>query len=864
MRRLTIFSLLWLAALCAAASSVAAEEPASAEQIVVETIRAGQTRDIQAIKSIAGSLRHDSLLVRRASVWSLSQLPEAVTAHVAELISALADQDSQVRWGAANALGNMGRRAWAAEPALWQAALDHDVETRCAALIALRTVSVSKPSAAMPVLCQCLQSPNSDVSSEAIATASKLHTRWEDEEKRCLVPHLANAVSTGRGDVRLAAAVLLGDLGLSAAEAITVLSGATDDLDEHVQGAALRAVEMFADEVDRRWSQLDARQRDDLHRPCEIAAKILGNRGRSSSEVAQIANQFERLSDGIQLASAEETVTLQRPANFSANADPESSQASPPETTTSSSNGWRWIFATLLAGFGLWGLRQSFLSRPSANSTQMESAPLSERSTIKTSVEGISTRREEINLLSDLALDAAATLNRAMSDDDSVVRWRSASAVTAVHAATVPQLLAAMTSNDPEVRRLAITSLRGLGANALAPFVQALHDDDARMRQAAAVTLGQIGPGAIDAVPQLVTALADADARVRAAAALSLSTFGPHAMEAVPALRTALSDEFAAVRARAAFALGQIGPSARRAAEELARLVSDPDVSVRSNVASALGGIGADTAVVLPALRQAISDEDAGVRRCAAATLAVIDRGATTAASQRSAANVTVDEKGDPRPLNLSQPIQGSSESPLTTTATGDSVASGLKVFDPEQLEETIAADDMKSSLEVADFMAQLEDADTDIRWKASRGLEQLGASAVPEMIASLNHRNPAVRKLLIVALGRVGTEAREAMPAMLVALHDANADVRCAAADCLGHLGIASRAMVQELVQSLCDPNAEVRRYAATTLGRLGQQAREATTALQIASISDIATKVRTAAQTALQRISESLVGAA
>ncbi|WP_242536762.1 HEAT repeat domain-containing protein, partial [Vibrio parahaemolyticus] len=83
-------------------------------------------------------------------------------------------------------------------------------------------------------------------------------------------------------------------------------------------------------------------------------------------------------------------------------------------------------------------------------------------------------------------------------------------------------------------------------------------------------------------------------------------------------------------------------------------------------------------------------------------------------------------------------------------------------------------------------------------------------------------------------------------MPAMLVALYDVNADVRCAAADCLGHLGVVSRAMVQALVQSLKDPNAEVRRYAATTLGRLGQQARESTTALQIASISDIAAKVR------------------
>lgn len=831
MRRRTIFSLLWLGSvmLCAAASSVVGDEPTSTQQLAANALHAGQTQDVAAVNSLVAQLSHESPIVRQSCAWALCQFGESASAAVPSLTHALGDIDVRVRWAAATALGRIGRLASTAETALWQATLDRDSDLRCAALIALRTVSETKHGAAMSALSECLRSSVADVQSEAIATLAVVHTRWSDGEKRSIASQLANVFEKSNDDLRLAAAVLLGDLGLSVAESITVLAGATDDLDEHVQVAALRAVGRFADEVDRRWNQLDAEQRDALRHSCEVTAKVLGDRGRDFAEVAQVAEQFERLIDGIQLTSAEETVTLQRTSSSSAKVGMEPLNESPSGTAPSSPSGWHWTFATLLAGLGLWGLRQSLASCPvadvtSTNSTRTKAVPLTETSAAEIPVEDIAARREEINSLSDIALNATVTLNRAMSDDDSVVRWRSASAVTAVHAATVPQLLTAVTSNDPEVRRLAISSLRGLGANALAPFVQALRDDDARMRQAAAVTLGQIGLGAIDAVPQLVTALADADARVRAAAAFSLSTFGPHAMEAVPALRTALSDEFAAVRARAAFALGQIGPSARRAAEELVRLVSDPDVSVRSNVASALGGIGADTAVVLPALRHAMNDEDSGVRRCAAATLAVIDRG----------------------------------------EATADSIVPGLKVFDPEQWAEPTIAADVKPSLEAADFMAQLEDADADVRWKASHGLEQLGSSAVPEMIASLNHRNPAVRRLLIVALGRVGAEARAAMPAMLVALHDVNADVRCAAADCLGHLGIVSRTMVQALVQSLRDPNAEVRRYAATTLGRFGQLARESTTALQIASISDIAAKVRTAAQTAVQRINESLVGAA
>lgn len=870
MRRLTIFSLLWLgcAILCAATSSVIAEEPASPEQLAADAIRAGQTQDRAAMTALMEQLRHESPMVRQSSAWALGQFGASVSEAVSLLMHALGDSDVRVRWAAATTLGRIGRPAQSAESALWQATLDRDIDVRCAALMALRTVSTAKSNEATSALSECLQCSVADVQGEAIATLSAIHSRWNDSEKRALAAQLGTVLSGKNDDHRLAVAVLLGDFGLSTAEAISVLASATDDLDEHVQTAALQAVERFADEVDRRWNQLDSKQRTDLRQSCEVAAKILRNRDGGSAGVVRIAGQFERLNDGIQLISAEKAVSLQKPIHSAVKTELLPPVDSPSKVTKASPSIWRWTFPLLLAGIGLWGLRQGLSSRSTAtdstaNDGQAESA-LSEKSSVaKIPVEDIAARREAINSLSDLALDAAATLNLAMSDADSVVRWRSASAVTAVHSATVPQLLAAVTSEDPEVRRLAITSLRGLGANAVSPFVQALQDNDARMRQAAAVTLGQIGLGAIDTVPQLVTALSDTDSRVRAAAAFSLSTFGAHAMEAVPALRAALSDEFASVRARAAFALGQIGPSARRTAEELIWLVSDPDVSVRRNAVSALGGIGADTAVVLPALRQAMNDEDDGVHRCAATSLAVIDRGAVAAEAQRSSERASIEHGVVKRPHET--PLRTSSSSvEVSSKSLADPSGPGLKVFDPEQLNLPEVASDTQSLLEAADLIEQLQDADADVRWKASQGLEQLGVSAVPEMIASLNHRNPAVRRLLLLALGRVGTEARAAMPAMLVALHDVNADVRCAAADGLGQLGVVSRSMVQALVQALSDPNAEVRRYAATTLGRFGQQGREATTALQIASISDMTAKVRSAAQTALQRISESLVGAA
>lgn len=832
MRRPTIFSLLWLgcAMLCAAASFAVADESASAEQLAANAIRAGQTRDISAVRSLAESLSHETPIVRQSCAWALSQFGESATEAVPALTRAMDDSEVRVRWAAVTALGRIGRLASPAESALWHATLDRDLDVCCAALIALRTVSVTKHNAALSALRECLRSPVADVQAEAIATLAAVHSRWDENEKLPIASQLATVFARSDDDLRLAVAVLLGDFGLSSTPAITALAGATDDIYEHVQAATLRAVGRFADEIDQRWNQLDAKQRHELRLTCEAAARMLNARGRDSVEVAGLAEQYQRLIDGIQLSPEEAGVALQRAANSSAKTETAATPENSSAAIQTSLIGWCWAVAVFLTVIGLWGLRQGLAGRLAA-SVQSTSNPLPEVVPMRVTLEAdasrmeIAARSEAINSLSDSVVDAVS------------------------------------------------------------PFVQALQNDDARVRQAAAVSLGKNGLGAIDAVPQLIFALADADAGVRAAAAFALSVFGAHAMEAVPALRAALFDEFAAVRARAAFALGQIGPSARRAVEELARLVSDPDVSVRRNSASALGGIGADTVVVFPALRQAASDVDAGVRQCAVTTLAMIDTGSSAAASQtpqnvvdggaRQGAQFVPGGDGPQQALgsdNESEELRAinpvlvfsASLATVSSAPNSDQVAPGLKLFCPEQTDEPVVACEAVEPLEAADFIAQLEDTDADVRWNATQGLGSLGASAVSEMIASLNHRNPAVRRLLIVALGHVGAEARSAMPVLLVALHDVNADVRCAAADCLGQLGVVSRSMVQALVQSLSDPNAEVRRYVATTLGRFGQLSREATTALKVASISDISAKVRTAAQTALQRISESLVGAA
>ncbi len=391
MRRLTISSLMWLgcAISCAAGSSVFGDDP---EQLAAQAIHAGQTQDLHAIPALADGLSDESRLLRQSSAWALSQMGGAVSDFSAELTAALADQDAKVRCAAATSLGHLGRTAWRAESALWQATLDRDVDVRCAALIALRTVSVSKHSAALGALCECLQGPVADVQSEAIATVAVIQSRWDDDEKRMLVPHLGRIFATANDDLRLAAAVLLGDLGLPAAPAIPALANAADDLDEHVRAAALRTLGRLADDVDQRWNQLQAEHRTALRRPCDIAAKTLAGHGKDSAEVARLAKQFQQLMDGIQLTVGEDQVRSPATASHPLPVKTTATRNSTSKVNASSDRAWRWTLAGLASCLGLgllwFGLsrrmapgrgqapQNSRLAEPSVGSTQDVAPPI--------------------------------------------------------------------------------------------------------------------------------------------------------------------------------------------------------------------------------------------------------------------------------------------------------------------------------------------------------------------------------------------------------------------------------------------------------------------------------------------------------
>jgi HEAT repeat protein len=101
----------------------------------------------------------------------------------------------------------------------------------------------------------------------------------------------------------------------------------------------------------------------------------------------------------------------------------------------------------------------------------------------------------------------------------------------------------------------------------------------------------------------------------------------------------------------------------------------------------------------------------------------------------------------------------------------------------------------------------------------------------LPELVASLNAKDPEVRKEAARLLSWVGPEGRSAVPALVEALKDDEPGVRCAAASALGAIG--GKDAVAALAQALRDRDNHVQFSAGLALQRLSKEAQPAVPAL-------------------------------
>jgi HEAT repeat protein len=144
--------------------------------------------------------------------------------------------------------------------------------------------------------------------------------------------------------------------------------------------------------------------------------------------------------------------------------------------------------------------------------------------------------------------------------------------------------------------------LAAAGVSAVNPLKACLQNEEWLVRAGAARALGAIGPDADSAVPALAAMVNDPQLLVRCGALLALGQIGSLTEITVPLLEDSLCHAEPLIRAHAAAGLGELGAAAEPAVLELVTLTKDPNVFVRRAAGQALVNLGPHAKSALPDL----------------------------------------------------------------------------------------------------------------------------------------------------------------------------------------------------------------------------------------------------------------------
>ncbi|MBN1642454.1 MAG: HEAT repeat domain-containing protein [Anaerolineae bacterium] len=413
------------------------------------------------------------------------------------------------------------------------------------------------------------------------------------------------------------------------------------------------------------------------------------------------------------------------------------------------------------------------------------------------------------------------------------VRFVCAEALALAGEVAVPPLIAALQDPDPSVRARAAQSLGQLRDQRATPaLIASLADTSEGVRQAAAGALGQLGDAL--AFDPLVLVLQDPSPQVRQRAGEALLALAP--TEPLAQQLHSLIHSGAEGRAQAATALGELQDP--RAIPALGRALYD-FVEVRQRATQALVGFG--PALALATLRTALIAEDANVRAAAAEAMGILGDSAvqeallaalqdpSVAVRQNAASALTTacDPSFAPRAQMIRSLVTGEAtereraaaqlgeirerraEPPLTWALT----------YDPEATVRLAAAHALERlGAAPAELLAQALGTGDDAL--AVAVLVELGADAVPPLIAVVETDDGAAQRAAISALGQIGDP--RAIPALIAATESVKGRMRELATRALGSM-VGDPRVVPHLISLLQDSNPDVQGAAVVVLGQSG-----------------------------------------
>ncbi|MFM8435358.1 MAG: HEAT repeat domain-containing protein, partial [Planctomycetia bacterium] len=495
---------------------------AAAEAASIEQLRA----------TLAAAEGEDARVLAVDAIAALG--PQAKAAYD-DLVKAMADGSSRVRWHAARALGLIGEDAIAAVPLLTKLLDDADpiVATQAAAAIGLiradDDVSAETPAADLAVYeaaVEALTAKMTHADPRVRRAVLRAITALEPDKGR-LAGLVGERLADADPSVVLPALHSLADIG---PEAVPVLVKALENpRARYWASVALAEIgEAAAPAVPALGAGVAAGEPEERMQSI-IALAAIGDASRPA--IGEIAKALDAEENSLRFAAAFALGRL-RAKEADAALEKAATDADP-----------------FLAAIAAWAR-----ARIHPDDKQLVAAAV-ERLTAGLSGAKPAVQTASISAISDLAGSIDDATEKRLTDE----------------------FVRLLSSPEPGVREAAAAALVREGPLAVDALEKALADPD--IRSIAMEILTAIGPVSKGALDSFLTALADPDPAHRSDAAIAIAAVGPDAAEAVPALQAMLTstDGPPGVRYAAAYALGRIGAAAKPAAADLQKLAGSTD-----------------------------------------------------------------------------------------------------------------------------------------------------------------------------------------------------------------------------------------------------------------------------------------------
>jgi HEAT repeat protein len=384
--------------------------------------------------------------------------------------------------------------------------------------------------------------------------------------------------------------------------------------------------------------------------------------------------------------------------------------------------------------------------------------------------------------------------------------------------------------------------------------IETLYSQDPVERIKAVIRLGEMGSEAIPAIPFLIGLLGDTNTVLLSStdttkdftssdreAAKALLRIGDASVEP---LINALKDTNSNARENAAEALGEMDDP--RAVEPLITALKDKNSDVRKIAAKSLGQLHDERAV--KPLINALKDHEVDVRKNAAESLGCI--------GDKQAIEPLVSALRDKK-SKVQESANEALKKIIDVLKKKNDIETLIALLKNDEI--VVRRTAVKACYEIRDpcvvihFIEALQDKDAQVSDNAREALQEIGASAVEELIVALKHEDVRVRVAAATILGEI-RDPRAVDPLfhelLLAILQNKSRVFRAEAVKSLGK--IRDPRAVKPLIEALQDKDAQVSDNAREALQKIGAPAVEEL----IVALKHEDVRVRVAAATILGEI--------